>query len=122
MVKISILYPNVKGSRFDVHYYVETHIPMAIELLSAHEGFKGVSVEHGLGGIVPGSDATYVVMCHFLFDSVDDFIDAFTPHAAALQGDLQNYSDVEPIIQVSAVLFSRQLFPTEETYIQGVDA
>jgi len=44
---ISILYPNNKGSRFDLRYYVQTHTPMSIELLSAHSGFKGVSVEHG---------------------------------------------------------------------------
>ncbi len=47
MIKISILYPNTSGSRFDMVYYVEKHMPMSIRLLSAHPGFKGVSVEKG---------------------------------------------------------------------------
>ncbi|MEC4747068.1 hypothetical protein U2W12_01115 [Methylomicrobium sp. Wu6] len=31
-----------------------------------------------------------MVMCHFLFDSAEDFVAAFTPHAAVLQDDSQN--------------------------------
>jgi uncharacterized protein (TIGR02118 family) len=107
MTKISILYRNKKGSRFDMRYYVETHMPMSIGLLSAHPGFKGVSVERGLSGAIPGTDAAYVAMCHFLFDSLEDFMAAFTPHAVVLQGDIPNYTDVEPVIQVNEVLISR---------------
>ncbi|WP_374089182.1 EthD family reductase [Methylomicrobium lacus] len=107
MIKISILYPNNPGSRFDLRYYVETHMPMSIELLGAHPGFKGVSVEQGLGGLIPGSEAAYVAMCHFLFDTLEDFIAAFTPHAALLQGDIPNYTDIEPVIQFNEVLISR---------------
>jgi len=107
MIKISILYPNNPGSRFDLRYYVETHMPMSIDLLGAHPGFKGVSVEQGLGGVIPGSEAAYVAMCHFLFDSLEDFIAAFTPHAGVLQGDMPNYTDIEPVIQFNEVLISR---------------
>jgi uncharacterized protein (TIGR02118 family) len=42
-------------------------------------------------------------MCQFLFDSLEDFLAAFEPHAAFLQGDMVNYTDSEPIIQISAV-------------------
>ncbi len=108
MIKISILYPNIKGSRFDISYYIDTHMPLSIRLLSTHAGFKGVSVEHGLGGALPGTDAAYIAMCHFLFDSVEDFMAAFTPHAEALQGDMANYTDIEPVIQVSEVLISQR--------------
>ncbi|MFA5923737.1 MAG: EthD family reductase [Methylococcaceae bacterium] len=107
MIKISILYPNTKGSRFDMRYYIDTHMPLSIRLLSSHSVFKGVSVERGLGGAKPGTDAAYIAMCHFLFDSAEDFIAAFTPHAAVLQADMPNYTDIEPIIQVSEVLISQ---------------
>jgi uncharacterized protein (TIGR02118 family) len=107
MIKISILYPNNKGARFDMSYYINTHMPLSIGLLSAHSGFKGVSVEHGFGGAMPGTDAAYVVMCHFLFDSTEDFMTAFTPHAAELQGDMPNYTDIAPVIQISEVLISQ---------------
>ncbi|MHB1656019.1 MAG: EthD family reductase [Burkholderiales bacterium] len=107
MIRISILYPNNKGSRFDVSYYVETHMPISIKLLSDHPGFKGVSVEHGLSGAVPGSEPTYIAMCHFLFSSVEDFLAAFMPNAEVLQGDMPNYTDREPVIQFNEVLISR---------------
>lgn len=104
MVKISILYPNNQGSRFDVGYYIDTHMPLSIKLLSAHAGFKGVSVERGIGGAIPGTDPAYVAMCHFLFDTIESFMAAFTPHAQRLQGDMPNYTDIEPVIQVNEVL------------------
>jgi uncharacterized protein (TIGR02118 family) len=107
MTRISILYPNSKTARFDMRYYVDTHMPLSIELLSAHPGFKGVSVERGLGGAEPGTEVAYVAMCHFLFDSIDDFMTAFKPHAARLQGDMRNYTNIKPVIQFNEVLISR---------------
>jgi uncharacterized protein (TIGR02118 family) len=108
MVRISILYPNRPGARFDMRYYVDQHMPMSIRLLSAHPGFKGVSVERGVTGVPPGTDPAYVAMCHFLFDSPETFLEAFMPHAQTLQGDIANYTDVEPVIQFNEVLISRQ--------------
>jgi uncharacterized protein (TIGR02118 family) len=107
MIKISILYPSNEGSRFDLRYYIETHMPMSIERLSAHPGFMGVSVERGVGGGAPGSDAAYIAMCHFLFDSIENFMAAFTPNAALLQDDMPNYTDITPVIQVNEVLISQ---------------
>jgi uncharacterized protein (TIGR02118 family) len=107
MVRISILYPKRDGARFDFKYYVDTHMPMSIRLLSAHPGFKGVSVEKGVGGAEPGSPPAYVAMCHFLFESIEAFMAAFMPHAQMLQGDMPNYTDVAPVIQFNEVLISR---------------
>lgn len=105
MIKISILYPNT--GRFDMDYYLDKHMPRSIELLSQGKGYCGVSVERGLGGAAPGSAPVYVAMCHYLFDTADDFMAAFLPHAAELQGDMPNYTDIETIIQVSEVAISQ---------------
>ena len=107
MVKISILYPNEPDGRFDMDYYVDTHMPMSIELVSAYPGFKGASVERGLGGEAPDSAPPYVAMCYFLFDSFKDFTAAFTPHAETLQENMARYTDIEAVIQVSEVALSR---------------
>jgi uncharacterized protein (TIGR02118 family) len=82
-------------------------MPSSIDLLSVHPGFERVSVERGLGGAEPGTDAAFVAMCHFPFDSIEDFMAAFMPHAARLQGDMPNYTDIKPVIQVNEVLISR---------------
>lgn len=107
MNTISILYPKTPGTRFDLDYYLNKHMPLSIRLLSAHPGFKGVTVESGLSGAFPGTQATYVAMCHFRFDSTESFIAAFMPHAQVLQGDMPNYTDIEPVIQINEILISR---------------
>ena len=108
MVKISILYPNNPGARFDFAYYTEKHMPRSIALLSTHPGFKGVSVERGVGGVAPGAAPAYVAMCHFHFRTADDFMQAFMPNAPELQGDMPNYTDIAPVIQVNEVLIAQQ--------------
>ena len=101
MAKITILYPNSQGSWFDDDYNFNKHIPMAIERLG--KALRGVTVEHGLGGVTPGSPPSHVAMCPLFFDSIEAFLDAFTPHADFLQGDIPNYTSIEPIIQYSEV-------------------
>lgn len=107
MVKISILYPNSKGARFDFKYYVDTHMPLSIKLLSAHPGFNSVSVERGLGGAEPGSEPHYTAMCHFTFASAEAFLEAFMLNAEVLRADIPNYTDIESIIQINEVLIAQ---------------
>jgi uncharacterized protein (TIGR02118 family) len=107
MVRVTILYPNKKGARFDMRYYTEKHIPMSIKWFSEHSGYKGVAVDKGLIGMTPGSEPPYVAICHFLFNSAEDFFAAFMPHAAELQGDVPKYTDIEPVIQFNEVVLSR---------------
>ena len=108
MTKISIFYPNKPGARFDFRYYTETHMPLSIKLLSAHPGFSSVSVERGVCGPLPSSDAAYIAVCHFEFDSAESFMAAFLPHAQVLQGDMPNYTDIEPVIQVNEILLTQK--------------
>ena len=79
MIKISVLYPNGKDTKFDMEYYCNRHIPMVQQLLGS--ALKGVSVDQGLSGEEPGSHAPYVAMGHLLFDSVEAFQTGFGPHA-----------------------------------------
>ena len=101
MIKVSVFYPNDEGCRFDMDYCCDSHIPMVQEKVGA--ALKGVSVEQGLGGAEPGSRVTYVAMVHLSFDSMDAFQSAFGPHAEAIMGDIPNYTDVQPTIQISEV-------------------
>jgi uncharacterized protein (TIGR02118 family) len=107
MVKISILYPHQDGARFDFRYYAEVHMPRSIQLLGAHPGFRGVSVERGVGGGAPGSAPAYIAMCHFHFTTAEAFFEAFMPHAAELRGDIPNYTSVQALIQISEVLIQQ---------------
>jgi uncharacterized protein (TIGR02118 family) len=42
-------------------------------------------------------------MGHLYFDSVEAFQAAFGPHAPAIMADIPNYTDIQPVIQISEV-------------------
>ena len=48
MIKVTILYPNKPGTRFDADYYLGVHMPMAIRLLGP--AIKSVTAEIGIVG------------------------------------------------------------------------
>jgi uncharacterized protein (TIGR02118 family) len=102
MIKVSVLYPNGEGKNFDMDYYCNKHIPLVGELLG--DAVKAATVEKGLGGGEPGSSATYVAMGNLYFDSMDSFQNSFGPHAGKIMGDLPNFTNIEPIVQISEVV------------------
>lgn len=102
MIRLNILYPNTPGSRFDMDYYLGTHMPMSKRLLA--DACKGISIERGIAGTEPGSPPTYIVSCHMLFESIDAFLGVWIPNADTLGGDIPNYTDVQPVIQFSELL------------------
>lgn len=107
MFNISSIYPKKEGYEFNFDYYLNKHMPMSIELLSGAKGFKGMSVERGIDIEEPKIESSYVAMCHYYFDSLEDFMAAFDPHADKLQGDIVNYTNIEPIIQINEVEISK---------------
>jgi uncharacterized protein (TIGR02118 family) len=101
MIKLTILYPNEPGKRFDVDYYCNKHMPMAQQLLG--KACKGAAVEQGLASGEPGKTAPYIVIASLTFDSIADFQTASAGCADALAADLPNYTDIAPIVQISEI-------------------
>ena len=106
MIKVSVMYPNTPGSRFDHAYYRDKHMP----LLKARMGAacRSYTVDKGLAGGAPGSAPTYVGMCHIFCDSVESFQAGFGPHAKEIMADIANYTDLTPTIQISEVVVGHQ--------------
>ena len=101
MIKISVLYPNSEGAKFDMAYYCSSHMPMVNRLLGS--AVKGMGVDQGIGGFGPGSSAPFIAAGHLMFDSVEAFQAAFAPHAQEIMGDIPNYTNLQPTIQVSEI-------------------
>ena len=49
MIKVSVLYENTEGKKFDMAYYGNKHIPMVKQKLGAV--CRRVDVDQGLGGV-----------------------------------------------------------------------
>ena len=62
------------------------------------------TVEKGLAGGEPDSTPTYQAMGNLYFDSVEMFQNSFGPNADKIMGDMPNYTNIEPIIQISEVM------------------
>ena len=101
MIKVTVLYPNTPGSSFDMQYYLGRHMPMVGEKLGT--ACKQILVEQGLGTLPPGTPAPFSALCHLSFDSVQAFEAAFAVHGDAIVADIPNYTNVQPVIQISDV-------------------
>ena len=102
MIKVSVMYPNAPGARFNHDYYRDTHMPMVKALMG--ESCLSYTVDKGLAGGVPGMAATYIGMCHIFCESVESFQAGFGPVAQKIMGDVPNYTDQSPIVQISEVV------------------
>jgi uncharacterized protein (TIGR02118 family) len=105
MIRVSFLYPNKPGSHFDGEYYIGKHMPLVIDRLGS--AVKAVSAEIGISGAMPGSEPPYAAHCAFTFESVQAFTQAVMPHYAELQADIPNYTDIEPVVQISDLRISQ---------------
>src|SRR6059036_3887191 len=94
MIKVSVMYPNTPGARFDHDYYRDKHMPLVKALMG--DACKSYTVDKGMAGGAPGAPATYVGMCHIFCDSVEAFQAGFGPHAKEIMADIPNYTDSLP--------------------------
>ena len=66
MIKVSVFYPNQEGSKFDMDYYCNSHMPMVRQKLGA--ACKGAAVEQGIAGATQGSRPAFIAMGHLYFE------------------------------------------------------
>lgn len=101
MIKVSVLYPNADGVRFDHDYYRDQHVPMVVRELEGT--VRSWGVERGLGDGSPDGAAPFVASCWFVADSVEAWAGAFGPKADTILGDIPNYTDATPVMQVAEI-------------------
>ena len=102
MIKVSVMYPNTPGARFDHAYYRDKHMPLVKARMGASCLYY--TIDKGLAGGAPGTSATYVGMCHIFCDSVERFQGGFGPHAKEIMADIPKYTGLTPVIQISEVV------------------
>lgn len=101
MIKVHIFYPKTATSRFDMDYYCTKHMPMVKAKLGA--ACTGFTVDAGLAGGAPGQPPAYAAVGALICTSVEAFQAAFAPHAKEILGDIPNYTDVQPTLQISEI-------------------
>jgi uncharacterized protein (TIGR02118 family) len=109
MIRINVMYPYTEGARFDHAYYRDRHMPMVKARLGSACAYY--TVDKGLSGRAPGGapagPPAFVAICAFVCASAEGYQAAVQEHRVEILGDLANYTDIVPVIQVSEVVVER---------------
>ena len=102
MIKVSVMYTNKSGVRFDHDYYRHKHMPLIARRMGT--ALKYYTVDKGLSGAMPEAPPAYVAMCHLVCDSLETYHVGFDPYAKELNEDIRNFTDQMPVVQISEVI------------------
>lgn len=100
MILLTVLYPKTADSRFNMDYYLNTHTPLVRERLTSM-GLTGIDLEVGLAGGAPDSPPAYAMIGRLNFASLDELQNALSVHGPELISDIPNFTDVQPLMQIS---------------------
>jgi len=101
MITVNVLYRHTDAIKFNMNYYLDTHMPMIRTLLGG--ALKDALVQQGIGGGAPGSTPEFAVITVLRFESMAAFQAAFLPHADAVMADIVNFTNQPPTIQFNEV-------------------
>jgi len=103
MIKVSVLYPNEEGKKFDMDYYTGKHMPLVHSRMDSM-GLLRTEVEKGVSGADPSAPAPFVAIGVLYFNTVEEVHEVFKTHGREVMGDIPNYTDISPQIQISEIV------------------
>jgi uncharacterized protein (TIGR02118 family) len=101
MVVVSVSYPVTEGSHFNLDYYTQTHTPM-LRARWDGMGLETVRLIRGTGGL--GGPLGFHMIALLYFRSQADLDGALQAHGREITGDIENFTDVHPVIQLNEEL------------------
>jgi uncharacterized protein (TIGR02118 family) len=99
MVRIAVHYPTSGSERFDHDYYRQQHFALCRKQLAPH-GLRRAELDVGLPG-PNGQPPPFHAIGYLFFDTVEAFGAAFAAAGGPVVADGQNYTDAEPVLQIS---------------------
>lgn len=97
MILITVMYPT--GPKFDLSYYLKTHMPLVRERWSGL-GLHDATVVTGKG-TPDGKPAPFQVMALLKFESAEAFAKAAEAHGAEIFADIPNFTEAQAQIQMN---------------------
>ncbi|MGC5779011.1 EthD family reductase [Methylobacterium sp. NFXW15] len=97
MILITVMYP--AGPKFDMGYYLNTHMPLVRERWSGM-GLHEATVVTGTS-TPDGGQAPFQVMALLKFESADAFATAAAAHGAEIFADIPNFTEAQAQVQLN---------------------
>jgi len=93
------MYPNTLGSKFDMDYYLGSHFDLVGKLWG--DNLISARAVKGIGTPDPDTPAPYQVMAILEIESMDVLHQMIEEHGEEVMGDIPNFTDTAPIVQIS---------------------
>ena len=103
LFKIAVLYPNGDGKTFDMDYYENKHMPMVAAFLG--KNLKFYEIDKGIAGRTPDDKVPYLAVGYFYVKDVSEYNKAIAQNRDAVITDIKNYTNIQPVIQISEVKY-----------------
>ncbi len=103
MIRVSVLYPNESGKKFDLDYYVKKHMKLVHDRWGGL-GLVRIEVDRGVAGGGPGAPAPFAAVGQVYFNSLAEYQAAAKQHGKELFADVPNFTDIAPQVQISEVI------------------
>ncbi|MEL6987162.1 MAG: EthD family reductase [Bacteroidota bacterium] len=104
MIKLTIFYPNGEGKTFDMDIYENKHMPMLKEIYGST--LKKLEIDKGISGRTPDEPIPFLAIGYLYYESIEAYQEIFKPNADRILGDIPNYTNITPFVQVSEVIES----------------
>ena len=103
MIRVTVAYANEQGKKFDWDYFVGTHRALVHRELDTL-GMVSFEQEKGISSSDPNAPPPFIGIAHLSFNTVDEVHEAFKAAGRAVMGDIPNYTDIAPTVQISEVV------------------
>ena len=101
MIRIAAAYPRSAGKKFDMNYYIKTHLPIVWQKFGPY-GLKKIEVDKGEER-PGGGESPFFAIGYLYFDTLEDFRKAYISTGAEVVANISQYTDVVPMIQVGEI-------------------
>jgi uncharacterized protein (TIGR02118 family) len=102
MIIVTVMYPKTEQSRFDLEYYLRTHIPLVRARLESL-GLQDLRLMRGTTSL-DGNAPAFEVVGELTFPSIEALRDALGKHGQEIIADIPRFTNVQPSIQINEAL------------------
>lgn len=102
MIKVTLLYENGEGKTFDMDYYSKKHMPLVARLLG--DSLKLLAIDKGIAGRTPDDSIPYLGIGYLYFNTLSAYQSSFGPNAKEIVGDIPNFTNIQPVVQISEII------------------
>lgn len=96
-IKVTVLYPNDEGSKFNLDYYLKTHMPLVDQHWKQYGLQHWEIIQYARGA--DGASPKFQIQAVLTFESKDHFGKAMaSEEAKTVLGDIPNFTDTQPTL------------------------